>query len=65
MWHWTNEDTGKIISGDREYIKQQLNIFTVDYFDDNGNLAYDEIADIWNDYHWQKICKDYKIWGKD
>ena len=63
MWHWTDKNTGETISGDRQFIKEQLNIFMVGFTEDGQ--YYEEIADVNLNYHWKQICEDYGIWGED
>ena len=63
MWHFKSKDGTFEVHGTRQDIKEQLNIFVVGFGD--GDDYYEEIADVWQEYHWKQICKDYGIWGDD
>lgn len=62
MWHFSNGEFE--VHGDRDYLKKELNIFVVGFEDDNGDY-YEEIADVWQEYQWKRICEEYGIWGND
>ena len=63
MWHFIDKENGIEISGTRQQLKEQLNIFMVGFGE--GDDYYEEIADIYDERHWKRICKDYGIWGND
>lgn len=64
MWHFKSKDGEFEVHGTRQDMKEQLNIFMVGFEDENGEY-YEEIADVYTEYHWKQICKDYGIWGDD
>lgn len=62
MWHFINNDFE--VHGTRQELKEQLNIFMVGFEDKNGEY-YEELADIWDNKHWEQICRTYGIYGED
>ena len=62
MWHFKDGDFE--VHGTRQDMKEQLNIFVVGFEDENGDY-YEEIANIWDDRHWQNIIKEYHLTGSD
>ena len=63
MWHFKSKDGDFEVHGTRQDIKEQLNIFVVGFGE--GDDYYEEIADIYDEKHWKKICEEYGIWGDD
>ena len=63
MWYYKNEAEGIEIIGSRQEIKEQLNIFVVGFGD--GDDYYEEIADVWDDRHWQRIVEENHLTGED
>lgn len=61
MWHFSNGEFE--VHGDRQHIKEQLNIFVVGF--EEGDEYYEEIANIWDDRHWRRIVEDYHLTGSD
>ena len=61
MWHFKDGDFE--VHGDRQHIKEQLNIFVVGF--EEGDEYYEEIANIWDDRHWRRIVEDYHLTGSD
>ena len=57
MWHYKDEDFE--ISGNRQQIKEQLNIFIIEL---DGSEV---IVNVWDDRHWQVICREYHLEGSD
>ena len=64
MWHFKSKDGDFEVHGTRQELKEQLNIFMVGFEDENGEY-YEEIADVYTEYHWKRICEEYGIWGDD
>lgn len=63
MWHFKDKENGIEITGTRQQLKEQLNIFIVGFGD--GDDYYEEIADVWDDRHWAIIVREYKLVGND
>ena len=63
MWHFKSKDCEFEVHGTRQDLKEKLNIFMVGFGD--GDDYYEEIADVWQKYHWQRICEDYNLNGSD
>lgn len=61
MWHFKDKDFE--VNGTRQELKEKLNIFIVGFGE--GDDYYEEIADIYNERHWKRICEEYGIWGND
>lgn len=61
MWHFKDKDFE--VHGTRQELKEQLNIFMVGFGE--GDDYYEEIADIYDERHWKRICEDFGIWGND
>ena len=61
MWHFKNNDFE--VHGTRQQLKEQLNIFMVGFGE--GDDYYEEIADIYDEHHWKRICEEYGITGED
>lgn len=57
MWHYKDEDFE--IYGNRQQIKEQLNIFIIEL---DGSEV---IVNVWDDRHWQVICREYNLSGDD
>lgn len=58
---WRTIINGNVIEGDRQFIKQQLNIFT--YW--NEITQEDEIFEVNNPKHWRQAIEDFNLTGDD
>lgn len=61
MWHFKDKDFE--VHGTRQELKEQLNIFMVGFGE--GDDYYEEIADIYDERHWKRICEENGISGED
>ena len=61
MWYFKDGDFE--VHGTRQDLKEKLNIFMVGFGE--GDDYYEELADIWDNKHWEQICKTYGIYGND
>ena len=59
MWHFKSKDGDFEVKGNRQEIKEQLNIFTIEI---DGSEV---IPNVWDDRHWAIIVEEYGInYGK-
>lgn len=59
MWHFVDKENGIDITGTRQELKEQLNIFTIEI---DGSESF---VNVWDDRHWAIIVKEFGITGDD